>query len=82
MQTISIGYLLINNQYIFSFTKMTTLLSLKLRGTSLELPCVFFLFVSRSSATQDVILNILDSGYIQVFDITEKPSLAYTVRTQ
>ena len=30
----------------------------------------------------DVILDILDSGYIRLFDITEKPSLAYTVRIQ
>ena len=44
-------------------------------------PC-FFLNLCRGLQPLSVILDILDSGYIRLFDITEKPSLAYTVRTQ
>ena len=54
-------------------------------GTSLGLPRVFlfiYFYLCRGLQPLDVILDILDSGYIWLFDITEKPSLAYTVRTQ
>ena len=41
-----------------------------------------FFYLCRGLQPLDVILNILDSGYIRLFDITEKLSLASTVRTQ
>ena len=42
----------------------------------------FFFYLCRGLQPLDVILDELDSGYIPLFDITEKPSLAYTVRTR
>ena len=51
-------------------------------GTSLGLPHIFYFNLCQGLQPLDVILDILDSGYIWLFDITEKPSLACTVRNQ